>query len=155
MAEIQQQLPHSTQHMNICNVIQIEVPDFDPDIDKVLPIPADQNIDHQETQGSVNSTQQSFEKTAKSKTPASSHQDAQDADWLDAIPVEIPPQPDQDIEQNIPTLPTQCEADQIGIPQLETDPKEEQSQDLQTYLTHHNTYEESQHIRKEYRAQRR
>ena len=30
--------------------------------------------------------------------------------------------------------------------------EEEQSQDLQTYPTHHNTYEESQNIHKEYRA---
>ena len=86
LVEIQQQLPHSTQHMNTGDVIQIEAPDFDPDIDEVLPIPADQNKDHQETQGSVNSTQQSFKKTAKSKTPASSHQDTQDIDWLDVIP---------------------------------------------------------------------
>ena len=106
LVEIQQQLPHSTQHMNTGNVIQIEVPDFDLDIDEVLPIPTDQNIDHQETQGSVNSTQQFSEKTAKSKTPASLHQDAQDIDWSDVIPVEILPQPDQDIKQNIPTLPT-------------------------------------------------
>ena len=77
--------------MNTGDVIQIEAPDFDPDIDEALPIPVDQNKDHQETQGSVNSTTQSFEKTAKSKTPASSHQDI---DWPDAIPVEIPPQPD-------------------------------------------------------------
>ena len=152
MAEIQQQLPHSTQHMNTGDVIQIEVPDFDLDIDEVLPIPLDQNKDHQKTQGSVNSTQQSFEKTAKSKTPASSHQDAQDVDWPDAIPVEILPQPDQDIEQNIPILPTRCETDQAEIPRLETDPKEEQSQDLQMYLTHHNAYEESQHICREYSA---
>ena len=150
LAEIQQQLPHSAQHMNTGDVIQIEVPDFDPDIDKALPIPADQNTDHQETQGSVNATQLSFKKTAKSKTPASSHQDAQDVDWLDTIPVEILPQPDQDIEQNIPTLPTRCETDQAEIPQLETDPEEEQSQDLQMYLTHHNTYEESQRIHREY-----
>ena len=69
------------------------------------------------------------------------------------IPVEIPPQPDQDIKQNIPTLPTRCETDQIEIPQLETDPEEEeQFQDLQTYLTHHNTYKEIQLIHKEYRA---
>ena len=80
------------------------------------------------------------------------HQD-EDVDWPDVIPVEIPPQPDQDIKQNIPTLPTRHETDQIEIPQIETDPEEEeQSQDLQTYLTHHNTYEESQHIHKEYRA---
>ena len=106
LAEIQQQLPNSTQHMNTGVVIQIEVPDFDPDIDEVLPIPVDQNIDHQKTQGSVSSTQQFSKKTAKSKTPASSHQDAQDIDWLDTIPVEIPPQPNQEIEQNIPTVPT-------------------------------------------------
>ena len=61
--------------------------------------------------------------------------------------MEIPPQPDQNIEQNISTLPIRHEIDQAEIPQLETDPEEEQFQDLQTYLTHHNTYEESQRIR--------
>ena len=152
LVEIQQQLPHSTQHMNTGDVIQIEAPDFDPDIDEALSIPVDQNSDYNETQGSVISTQQFSEKTAKTKTPASSHQDAQDVDWLDAIPVEIPSQPDQDTKQNIPTWPTQRETDQTEIPQLETNPEEEeQSQDLQTYLTHHNTYEESQNIHKEYR----
>ena len=75
-----QQLPHSNQHMNTGDVIQIEVPDFDPDIDEPLSIPADQNIEHQETQGSVNSTQQFPKKTAKSRAPASAHQDAQDVD---------------------------------------------------------------------------
>ena len=153
LAEIQQQLLHSNQHMNTGNVIQIEAPDFDPDIDEALPIPTDQSIDHQESQGSVSSTQHFPEKTAKSRTPASAHQDAQDVDWLDAIPVEIPPQPNQNIEQNIPTLPTQCEIDEAEIPQLETNSKEdEQPQDLQTFLSHHNTYEESQCICKEYRA---
>ena len=154
LAEIQQQLPHSVQHMNTGDVIQIEAPDFYPDIDEVLPTPADQNTDYKETQVSVNSTQQFPKKTATTRTPASSQQDAQDVDWPDAISVEIPPQPNQDIEQNIPTVPTRRETDQIEIPQLETDPEEEQqqSQDLQMYLTHHNTYEESQNIRKEYRA---
>ena len=91
--------------MNTGDVIQIEVPNFDPDIDEALPISMDLNIDHQETQGSVNSTQQFLEKTAECRTPASLHQDAQDVDWPDAIPVEILPQPNQNIEQNISTLP--------------------------------------------------
>ena len=65
LAEIQQQLSHSNQHMNTGDVIQIEVPDFDPDIDEALPISTDQNINHQETQGSVNSTQTFPEKTAE------------------------------------------------------------------------------------------
>ena len=152
LAEIQQ-LPHSAQHMNTGDMIQIEVPDFDPDIDEALPIPMDQNTDHKEIQGSVNSIQQFSKKTATTGTPASLQQDTQDIDWLDAIPVEILPQPDQDIEQNTPTVPTRYETDQIEILQLETDPEEEEeSQDLQIYLIHHNTYKESQNICKEYRA---
>ena len=117
MAEIQQQLPHSNQRMNTGDVIQIEAPDFDPDIDEVLPISADQSVRHQETQGSVTSIQKFAEKTAECRTPASSHQDAQDVDWPNVIPVEIPPQPDQHIEQNIPTLLTRHEIDQAEIPQ--------------------------------------
>ena len=147
LSKIQQQLPHSAQHMNTGNVIQIEAPDFDPDIDEVIPIQ-----DHQETQGSASITQQFSEKSVESKAPALSHQDVQDVYWPDTIPVEIPPQPDQDIEQSIPALPTRCETDQIEIPQLESDlEEEEQFEDLQMYLTHHNTYQESQNICKEYR----
>ena len=75
-------------------------------------------------------------------------------DWPDVIPVEIPPQPDQDNEQNILVLPIRRETNLSEIPQLESDIDEEeegQFEDLQTYLTHHNTYQESQNIRKEYR----
>ena len=66
--------------------------------------------------------------------------------------MEILPQPDQNIEQNISTLPIRCEIDQAEIPQLEDNTEEEQLQDLQTYLTHHNTYKESQRIHRDYRA---
>ena len=106
MAEIQQQIAHPNQHMNTGDVIQIEVPDFDPDIDEVLPIPTAQNTDHPESQGSIISTQKFTAKTAECRTPASSHQDIQEVDWPDAIPVEILPQPDQNINQNISTPPT-------------------------------------------------
>ena len=41
LAEIQQQLSHSNPHMNTGDMIQIEVPDFDPDIDEALPISMD------------------------------------------------------------------------------------------------------------------
>ena len=44
------------------------------------------------------------------------------------IPVEIPPQPDQDNEQNVPVLPTRHETNLIDIPQLESDLEEEEEQ---------------------------
>ena len=66
-------------------------------------------------------------------------------DWPDVIPVKILLQPDQDNEHNIPVLPTRCETNLSEIPQLESDIDEEgQYEDLQTYLTYHNTYQESQ-----------
>ena len=55
-------------------------------------------------------------------------------------------------KQNIPALPTRREINHIEIPQLESNlEEEEQFKDLQTYLTHHNTYQESQNMHKEYR----
>ena len=73
-------------------------------------------------------------------------------DWPDAIPVKIPPQPDQEIEQNILVVSTRREINHNEIPQLESDLDKEEGQfeDLQKYLTHHNTYQKSQNIRKEY-----
>ena len=91
--------------MNTGDMIQIEAPDLDPDIDEALPILTDQNTEHQETQGSVISTQKFTEKTAECRTPALSHQNTQEVDWSDAIPVEILPQPDWNIKQSISTLP--------------------------------------------------
>ena len=139
LSEIQQQLPHSAQHMNTGDVIQIEAPDFDPDIDEVLPVQ-----EHQEAQGSANITQHFFDKSAESKAPAFLHQDVQDIDWPDVTPVKIPPQPDQDIEQSIPTLPTRWETDQIEIPQLESDPRRRRTIQRPTDIP-----DPSQHLRRE------
>ena len=75
-------------------------------------------------------------------------------DWPDVVPVEIPPQLDQDNDHNIRESPTPHETNFSEIPQLESDIDEEeegQFEDLQAYLTHHNTYQESQNICKEYR----
>ena len=147
--EIQQQLPHPTQHMNTGNVIQIDAPDFDPDIDGRLP-----TKEHEETQGSDSFIQHLLGESKKSKVPALPQQVAEEVDWPDAVPVEILPQSDQDNDHNILVSPTRHETNLSEIPQLESDiDKEEEGQfeDLQTYLTHHNTYQESQNICKEYR----
>ena len=63
--EIQQQLPHPTQHMNTGNVIQIDAPDFDPDINRALP-----TKEHEEIQGSDNLIQQPSKKSDKREGPA-------------------------------------------------------------------------------------
>ena len=89
----------------------------------------------------------------KNEAPALPQQVAEEVDWLDTVPVEILPQSAQDNDHNIPASPTQHETNYSEIPPLDTDiDKEEEGQfeDIQTYLDHHNTYEESQNICKEY-----
>ena len=154
LVELQQQLPHSNPHMNTGNTIQIEAPDFDPDTDEVLPISMDQHTNDPVTQGSVTPTLKSAEKVIECRIPAPSHQviDTQEVDWPDAIPVEIPPQHNQQIEQSIPTQLTHQNLGPAEIPQLEDNSEGEQYQDLETYLSHHNTFEASQHIHRDYRS---
>ena len=65
ISEIQQQLPHPTQHMNSGDIIQINAPDFDPDIDGRLPPKA-----HEETQGSDSSIQHPSGESNECKAPA-------------------------------------------------------------------------------------
>ena len=93
LAELQWQLPLPNPHMNTGDMIQIEAPDFNPDIDEALPTSMDQHTNDSVTQGSVTPTLKSAEKVIECRTPAPSHQDidTQEVDWPDAIPVEIPP----------------------------------------------------------------
>ena len=124
--------------MNTGDVIQIDTPDFNPDIDSGLP-----TKEHEETQGSDSFIQHFSEESEKSKAPALPQQVAEEVDWPDTVPVEIPPQLDQDNVHNIQVSPTPHEINFSEIPQLESDIDQEeegQFEDLQTYLTHYNTY---------------
>ena len=81
-------------------------------------------------------------------TPAPSHQDTdtQEVDWPYAIPVEIPSQSDQPNDQSITIQVTRHNSEPVKIPQVEENSDEEQYQDLDTYLSHHNIFEASQCI---------
>ena len=101
--EIQWQIQHRDPHMNFGDMIQIEAPDFDPDIDDVSPTTTDQESNNPETQGSTTPTLKSAEKVIECTTPAPTYQDidTQEINWPDAIPVQIPSQSDQQNDQSI------------------------------------------------------
>ena len=134
ISELQQQLPHPTQHMNTGDIIQINAPEFDLDIDSG-PTTKEQG----EIQGSNNPIQHHVEETKKNEAPALSHPVKGEVDWLDAIPVEIPPQSAQDNDYNISVVSTQPDINYSDIPELESASNEEeegQFEDIQTYLDH-------------------
>ena len=148
ISELQQQLPHPTQHMNTGDIIQINAPEFNPDIDG-----RPTTKEHGKIQESDNPIQHRVEETKKSEAPALSQQVKGEVDWPDAVPVEIPPQSAQDNDYNISVVSTRPETNYSDIPELESASNEEeegQFEDIQTYLDHHNTYQESQNIHKEY-----
>ena len=153
--ELQRQIQHHDPHMNSGDTIQIEAPDFDPDIDDISPTTIDQESNNLLIQGTASPTPKTTEPEIECTTPASSnqHTDSQETDWPDAIPVEIPSPIDQPNVQRIDIQWTQRNSEPVKIPQLEENSEEEQYPDLDFYLTHHNTFEASQRIRQDYRSQ--
>ena len=103
LAELQRQIQHHDLHMNSGDMIQIEAPDFDPDIDDISPTTIDQESNNLLTQGTASLTPKSTELEIECTTPAPSNQHtaSQETDWPDAILVEIPSQIDQPNDQRI------------------------------------------------------
>ena len=154
LAELQRQIQIHHTHMNPGDTVQIEAPDFDPDIDGV-PSPSTYEIPNKLlTQGTASPAAKTTNPEIECSTPATSIQQlaSQDTDWPDTMPVQIPSLIDQPEDQGIDRHQTQHNSEKIEIPHLEENSKEEQFTDLDSYLAHHNTYEAGQYIHQEYRS---
>ena len=87
--------------MNTGDIIQINTLKFNPDIDGRPP-----TKEHRKIQGSDSSIQHLLRQSKKNEAPALPQKVAEEVDWPDAVPVEIPPQPTQDNDHNITASPT-------------------------------------------------
>ena len=97
LAELQRQIPNRHMHMNSGDTVQIEAPDFDPDIDSIPSPSMDEIPNKLLTQGTASPTPKTTKPEIECSTPATSIQQtaSQDTDWPDAIPVKIPSLIDQ------------------------------------------------------------
>ena len=140
--------------MNQGDTVQIEAPDFDPDINGVSPPSTDEKPNKLSIQGTSSPAPEVIEPENDCLTPATTSQQltSQDTDWLDAIPIQIPSLIDQPEDQGHVRHQAQHNSESFEIPDLEENSEEEQFADLDSYLAHHNTYEASQYIRQEYRS---
>ena len=127
MAELQRQIQRSDLRMNSGDMIQIEAPDFDPDINYVSAPTIDEIPNRLLTQRTASPTPETTEPETEGSTPTTPIQQtaSQDTDWPDAIPVEIPPQIDQPEDQEIDGQQTQSNSDRAKIPNLEENSEEE------------------------------
>ena len=89
--------------MNQGDVIQIEAPDFDPDINRVSSPSTDEIPNKLLIQRTPSSAPETTEPENEHPTPTTSAQwlTSQDTDWPDAIPVRIPSLIDQSEDQGL------------------------------------------------------
>ena len=154
LAELQRQIPNHHTHMNPGDTVQIEAPNFDPDIDGISS-PSTYEIPNKSlTQGTTSLTPKATELEIECSTTATSTQQTtlQDIDWPDAIPVQIPSSIDQPEDQGIDRHQIQHNSERAKIPDLEENSEEEQFANLDSYLAHQNTYKASQYIHQQYRS---
>ena len=79
-------------HMNQGDTVQIEAPDFNPDIDGVSSPSTEEKSNELMTQGTLSPAPEVIKAEDDSLTPATTIQQltSQETDWQDAIQVQIP-----------------------------------------------------------------
>ena len=89
--------------MNQGDTVQIEAPDFDPDINRVSSPSTDEIPNKLLIQGTPSPAPETTKPEKECPTPATSAQQltSQDTDWLDTIPVQIPSSIDQSEDQGL------------------------------------------------------
>ena len=138
--------PHQT------DTVQINTPEYDPDIDG----DNQPNTDKKQAvsvQGTPNiSPEPSVLEDDNSIAPGNSatSQNQQETDWPDAPAIQIPgvsaTTSDQPLEVTYNRHQTQPSTVDLEIPELEEDSDQDQFADLDTFITHHNTHQESEQI---------
>ena len=131
--------PHQT--------VQIDAPQYDPDIDR----DNQPNTDKKHTTVSVQGTLEMIPESSvleddNSIAPETNTamQNQEETDWPDAPAIQIPgvssTTSDQPPEVMYNRCQTQPSAVDLKIPELEEDSDQDQFADLDTFITHHNTH---------------
>ena len=145
--------PHQT------DTVQINTPEYDLDIDgDNQPIKDNRRVTVS-VQGTLNTSQESSvleDDTSTAPENITTPQNQQETDWPDAPAIQIPgissTTSDQPPEVTYNRCQIQPSSIDLEIPKLEEDSDQDQFADLDNFITHHNTHQESERIQQEYFA---
>ena len=131
LSELQRQIQNHHTHMNLGDTIQIEAPDFDPDIDLVSSPSTEEKLTELRIEGTSPPTPAVTKPEDDSFTPTTTIQQltSQETDWLDAIPVQIPWVLSSTIQpevQEVIRSPARYHSESFEILDLEDNSEEEQ-----------------------------
>ena len=158
LSKLQKHIQHHCMYPH-SNTVQINTPEYDPDIDG----DNQPNTDKKHTTVSVQGTLETIPESsvleddngiAPENNTASQNQ--QENDWPDSPAFQIPgvssTTSDQPPEVTYNRRQIQPSAVELEIPELEDNSDQDQLADLDTFITHHNMHQESERIRQEYFA---
>ena len=150
---MQKHIHHHCMYSHQGDTVQIEAPEYDPDIDGDNQL----NIDEKHKTASVQGTlepipEPSEPEDVNSISPENNtvQQDQPETDWPDAPTVLIPgvsSSKDQPPEVMYNRHQVQSSEVDPKIPVLEDNSDRDQFADFDTYMTHHNTHHTSERIR--------
>ena len=156
LLELQKQIQHHHMYMNQGDMVQIEAPKFDPDIDGDRPPSTIEKPNEVLIQGTLPTIPEVTEPEDDNRsTPETNaaQPTCQETDWPDAIPVQIPrvsSSTAQLKEQGHNRHQAQHYTENYEIPKLEENSEEEQFADFDSFMAHHNTHQASEQILQEY-----
>ena len=156
LSELQKHIQHHCMYSHQSDTVQIEAPEFDPDIDGDSPVSTDKKhkiVPVQGTLATIPETSEPQDDNSIAPGTNTDQQNYQETDWPDASPVQIPrvsSSTAQPPEQGYNRHQAQPSAENFKIPELEENSEEEQFTDFDSFMAHHNTHQASEHIWQEY-----
>ena len=145
-------------YMNPGDMVQIEAPEFDPDIDGDRPPSTIEKPDKVSIPGTlptIPEVTESEDENRYTPTTNTAQPICQETNWPDTIPMQIPrvssstAEPE---EQGHNRCQAQHYTENFEIPELEENSEEEQFTDFDSFMAHHNTHRASEQIQQEYNS---
>ena len=134
------------------DTVQIEVPEFDPDIDGDSPASTGKRHKIAPVQGTLATIPDISEPEDDNSIAPGAKTDQQtyeETDWPDALLIQIPRISSSSVqlpEQGHNRHQAQPSVENFDIPKLEENSEEEQFADFDSFMAHHNTHQASEHI---------
>ena len=152
LSELEKQIQHHCMYPHQTDTVQINSPEYDPDIDG-----DNQNNTHNSrvtvsVQGTLNTPQESSvleDDNSTAPDNITTSQNQQEANWPEAAAIQIlgiSSTSDQPPEVTYNRCQIQASSRDLEIPELEEDSDQDQFADPDNLITHHNTHQESKRI---------
>ena len=149
LSELQKHIKHHCMYPHQTDTVQINALEYDPDIDGDNQPTTDKKHATVSVQGTLEMIPESSileDDNSIAPENITAPQNQQETNWPDAPTIQIPgvsTTSDQPPEVTYNRHQVQPSTVDLKIPELEDDSDEDQFADLDTFITHHNTHQES------------